>query len=516
MRVFFSSASFFLLLLCIGTPGISQVICVECFDQNDPITSGGNNLIQNGDFEATDCFPGEGICPASFSYGCDFDNWTVTGGATGTYAQAAGFGIFGIAEGSWGVYLGNWFCNPCSVENDVSCLQEEDCVTEGMPEGYPQHLQPGSYGADGVAIQQTVSGLTVGMTYTLEFWTGGEDFGAFPQQGIFGLDIGFGEMVLSNPAVDPGEIGRRYVVTFMADATSHTFRFINWGHICSSCTEIVLDDVRLYEGSSNEPSFALDPVGIDGCTLTIQSVNNSMSADATYLWDMGDGTTYTTAEPEHTYAEPGTYTVTLSIEGGCGIGTTSEEITVNVPAPIEASFELAQAECDSKNLTLTNTSTAPAGVDISWNMGDGNIVEGPLTSYTYNNLGTFQITLEVEDNTCDVSDTYSLEVIVEETVDIDAILQVPNVFSPNGDGVNDTFFPIEYGGDYVTLRIWNRWGTLVYESAGSYKPWDGMSESKDPKTDGVFFYTLDYEIPCNGKEFKGVKTGYVHLKDGKE
>lgn len=516
MRSFFSSTSLILLILCMGNSGFSQVICVQCFDQNEPMTSGLNNLMMNGNFESTDCFPGEAICPLSWGYACDFDNWTVTGGGGGTYAQAAAQGTFGIAEGNFGVYLGNWFCSPCSVPEDISCIQEEDCIIEGIPEDYPQHWDPANYGTSGVAIEQTVSGLTVGMTYTLEFWTGGEDFSAFPDPGVFGLDIGFGELSLTNPAVDPGEIGRRYLITFMANATSHTFKWINWGHICSSCTEIVLDDVRLYEGSSSEPSFALEPVGVDGCTLTIQSVNNSMSADVTYLWDMGDGTTYTTAEPEHTYAEAGTYTVTLSIEGGCGIGSSTQEITVNVPSPIEASFELVQENCDTQNITLTNTSNAPDGVSISWNMGDGTIFNETLTSYTYNDLGTYLITLEVEDELCEVSDIFSLEVIVEESFEVNSILQVPNVFSPNNDDVNDTFFPIEDVADYVTLQIWNRWGALVYESQGTFKPWDGKNKSQVPVPDGVYFYILEYNFPCVGEEFQGVITGSVQVMDNRK
>jgi gliding motility-associated-like protein len=497
-----------------GNSGYSQVICIQCFNQNDPMTSGENNLMLNGDFEDTDCFPGSGICPISFNYACDFENWTVTGGGSSTYAQAAGVNIFGIAEGSFAVYFGNWFCSPCSVPDDTSCIVMNDCIVEGIPEGFPEHWDPTNYGSNGLAIEQTVSGLTIGMTYTLEFWTGGEDFSAFPNPGVFGLDIGFGEMTLTNPAVDPGEIGRRYLITFTANATSHTFKWINWGLICSSCTELVLDDVRLYEGSSSEPSFTLEPVGIEGCSLTIQTTNNSMSSDVTYFWDMGDGTTYTTAEPEHTYAEPGTYTVTLSIEGGCGVGSSTQEITVSVPSPIEASFEFFQEECDSRNLTLTNTSIAPEGVSISWDMGDGTTLDGPLESYTYTDLGTYTITLVVEDEICNVSDTFTEEVVVEETIDISSILVAPNVFSPNGDGVNDTFFPIDFVADYVTLRVWNRWGGIVYESAGSYKPWNGKNDSQNMVPDGVYFYTLIYDIPCNGKEFEGVISGYVHLMDG--
>ena len=80
-------------------------------------------------------------------------------------------------------------------------------------------------------------------------------------------------------------------------------------------------------------------------------------------------------------------------------------------------------------------------------------------------------------------------------------LFVPNAFSPNGDGINDYFEIVGIGGyERVKLKIFNRWGNLVYES-GNYGPagdgfWDGQS-SRGVRTGngqmptGTYYYTLD-------------------------
>ncbi len=64
---------------------------------------------------------------------------------------------------------------------------------------------------------------------------------------MFAVDVGFGDIILrdkSTPSVTG--IGTRYIIEFKAFSTSHPIKFTNWGHICYNCTELVLDDVRLY------------------------------------------------------------------------------------------------------------------------------------------------------------------------------------------------------------------------------------------------------------------------------
>src|SRR5882757_5662151 len=71
----------------------AQIICIYCYDQNDSISAGVNNLVLNGGFESTPCPASTGVigsptsfCPNSNGYVCDFDNWTASGGGSDTYA----------------------------------------------------------------------------------------------------------------------------------------------------------------------------------------------------------------------------------------------------------------------------------------------------------------------------------------------------------------------------------------------------------------------------------------------
>ena len=72
-------------LLFASVSASAQVICISCFDQNEPLNTGFPNLISNGGMENSTCGAlGSAICPASMSYACDVTDWTVTGGASYT------------------------------------------------------------------------------------------------------------------------------------------------------------------------------------------------------------------------------------------------------------------------------------------------------------------------------------------------------------------------------------------------------------------------------------------------
>ena len=71
---------------------------------------------------------------------------------------------------------------------------------------------------------------------------------------------------------------------------------------------------------------------------------------------------------------------------------------------------------------------------------------------------------------------------------------VPNVFSPNGDGVNDLFYlkkdAYDRCYDALNIRVYNRWGQLVYESEDAKFEWDGNDESGNPLSSGSYFVIL--------------------------
>ncbi len=66
---------------------------------------------------------------------------------------------------------------------------------------------------------------------------------------------------------------------------------------------------------------------------------------------------------------------------------------------------------------------------------------------------------------------------------------IPNIFTPNGDGLNDVFYAKGFNGEFV-LKIFNRWGTLVFESGNPGKWWNGNSMHGNKLSDGIYFYLL--------------------------
>lgn len=69
--------------------------------------------------------------------------------------------------------------------------------------------------------------------------------------------------------------------------------------------------------------------------------------------------------------------------------------------------------------------------------------------------------------------------------------ELPNVFTPNGDGENDVFRPFPYYAvESIDLKVYNRWGKLVFETTKPDILWDGKIDGK-PATDGVYFYVCD-------------------------
>ncbi len=130
----------------------AQVVCINCYHQNDSISSGVTNLIQNGSFENTNCSPfgmaWNVFCPSASNYSCNLANWTCTGGGTSTYATTFDNAYCVVADGNLTAYFGNNFCEACnsSSSQDVSCLVDSACVVNGLPSGYPVSINPG-YGA---------------------------------------------------------------------------------------------------------------------------------------------------------------------------------------------------------------------------------------------------------------------------------------------------------------------------------------------------------------------------------
>ncbi len=106
--------------------------------------------------------------------------------------------------------------------------------------------------------------------------------------------------------------------------------------------------------------------------------------------------------------------------------------------------------------------------------------------------------LTMNHGSCEVSDTVFLSVITDEQLDCDQLL-LPKAFTPNGDNLND-----EYGisNDFIVeeleyLRIFDRWGALVFETNNVNNKWDGSFKG-NPMNPAMFIYKAKYI--CRGEE----------------
>jgi gliding motility-associated-like protein len=71
----------------------------------------------------------------------------------------------------------------------------------------------------------------------------------------------------------------------------------------------------------------------------------------------------------------------------------------------------------------------------------------------------------------------------------ESYLAVPNVFTPNGDGMNDEFRVAYRSLKEFHIWVYNRWGKLVYESTDPAKGWDGTINGR-PAAEGAYFYVV--------------------------
>ena len=110
-----------------------------------------------------------------------------------------------------------------------------------------------------------------------------------------------------------------------------------------------------------------------------------------------------------------------------------------------------------------------------------------LSNMIVHNPGTYSVT--VFNGLCSATDAVFIDECSSE-------IWVPNVFTPNGDGINESFFPVCTNIDKITLYIYNRWGNQLYEGSGTSAKWDGKYKG-ELCPDGVYYYLIEYEHKGN-------------------
>ncbi|MBC8048182.1 MAG: gliding motility-associated C-terminal domain-containing protein, partial [Fimbriimonadaceae bacterium] len=111
------------------------------------------------------------------------------------------------------------------------------------------------------------------------------------------------------------------------------------------------------------------------------------------------------------------------------------------------------------------------------------------------------IVYAVGENGCDNTDTVDINVLLRCNK-----FTIPNAFTPNGDGLNDTFSVVTSGDDHVPgFTIFNRWGEIVYHSGKLSEPWDGTNNGL-AQENGAYIYLITIECEGNYETMTGTVT----------
>ncbi len=228
--------------------------------------------------------------------------------------------------------------------------------------------------------------------------------------------------------------------------------------------------------------FILDPNS--GCYPVDVNFTNLSTNAVSYVWDFGDGSTSTETDPSHTYGDPGVYTVTLvaEVDGICGVNDTTEATVTVFDYPV-ANYTFTPYPANVFQPVVFTDASIDA-VEWLWEFGDGFTSTDQNPNHVYADTGSYIVCLTVTNaDGCEnkICDTILIAAI--------SLLEVPNAFSPNDDGVNDVFLPLNYGLLNYEFRIYNRWGELIFLTNDPAKGWDGVYNGVEQELD-VYVYVV--------------------------
>lgn len=305
-----------------------------------------------------------------------------------------------------------------------------------------------------------------------------------------------------------------------------------WGMPAGDYTLTINDD----NGCSNvidftvtqPPALAFTELGSDPayCRLFDYQIGNGVvfaaatggTPDYDYEWCI-IGDTICTTNTTWGGLNPGDYQITVTDANGC---TLIDTVTVDEVDPI-ADFEMSSLDFDIQwegdaplaihfeNLSqyYANPNNPNADTTFFWHFDHPNDPPGWIISHDINQsydttytAGTYEICLvAINKNGC--TDTTCKVIVVHDPV----VLQPVNIFTPDGDGVNDkfTFWFMQQGIEQFECVIVNRWGVTVREFYDISDHWDGKDKNGSDCPEGVYFYVYT-GVGFNGDEFDGQGT----------
>ena len=233
------------------------------------------------------------------------------------------------------------------------------------------------------------------------------------------------------------------------------------------------------------------------CTKFVDQGSIASGSITKWTWLFGDGDSSNLQTPRHCFPTPGTYSIKLKETSNLGCSADSSiNNYITAFAKPTAAFTYNPSQVTTLTPLVYFINESQGATAYQWSIADTSAKKPPFTTNVENPTfsyagatGVFCDTLWVT-NAAGCRDSTTLCI----NVGPDFVFYVPDAFSPNGDLVNDLFFPKGAGYNVPTFRmsIYDRWGHLMYWTDDITKGWDGTKGGNNggPCPQDVYNYLI--------------------------
>jgi gliding motility-associated-like protein len=248
---------------------------------------------------------------------------------------------------------------------------------------------------------------------------------------------------------------------------------------------------------------ANDTTGCGSLSINLSFTTTGMTPPYSTVWTIA-GTNYNNVyQPSVNFTTPGLYTVSLIVTDAKSLKDTAQNLIIKVGKKPQLTLTSQNISFGNHGFRLSglisDTVGAPTPYQNIWTLPGG---ENPVTReivYEFGKTGTFPVSLIVKDE-AGCADTAAVSVFVKDT------LSIPNVFTPNDDGQNDFFTIYSDGESIISLKVFTRSGTLIYQAEATVMQWDGRMTNGQKADSGLYYYIVESKGKTNAK-----KSGYLYL-----
>ena len=214
------------------------------------------------------------------------------------------------------------------------------------------------------------------------------------------------------------------------------------------------------------------------CEDVMYQLDGSLPGDVSYLWENGS------SDPVRTVSQNGTYVLTATDELCSGVdsvkvrffGQTWPDAALQLPGDTLA--------CEEQALLID--AAIPGATAWQWSTG------ADTAAIFIDEPGQYSLTAYFEH--CPLMASFTVDF-----ASCSAKIYLPNAFSPNNDGINDLLIPFGNNAILENMKIFNRWGGMVYETDHPDTGWDGTVKGKAAAT-GVYVVLIKYLDEYTGEE----------------